>query len=270
MSARASACYAEGPGFTRDLTMLTVASLLAAMTIAGAFWVGVLAARRLRDWGEGRRALDEGHGPPLALAAASGAPPDDANTRRVRDLVAERLQHHRGSGSAVAPRQLVAGDASARADLGLTSLRQGDVVVIESGDAVADGDFLVDGIVLLREGMQATTVVNMADGSQRRWLVGGGHNEEWLVVEPVVAHGLTGEPPRNIRRDDGDFTLQRRSQASAACTGRHERPEQPRVATYVYGASSRNVLWLERWGHEVLMGKGVAIDASSVSFLPGS
>ena len=40
--------------------MLTVASLLAAMTIAGAFWVGVLAARRLRDWGEGRRALEDG------------------------------------------------------------------------------------------------------------------------------------------------------------------------------------------------------------------
>ena len=59
--------------------MLTVASLLAAMTIAGAFWVGVLAARRLRDWGEGRRALEEGGGTtPLAIAAVSGAPPDDA------------------------------------------------------------------------------------------------------------------------------------------------------------------------------------------------
>ena len=37
--------------------MLTLASLLAAMTIAGAFWVGILAARRLRDWGDGRRQL---------------------------------------------------------------------------------------------------------------------------------------------------------------------------------------------------------------------
>lgn len=41
--------------------MLTVASLLAAMTIAGAFWVGVLAARRLRDWGEGRREIGRAH-----------------------------------------------------------------------------------------------------------------------------------------------------------------------------------------------------------------
>lgn len=269
--------------------MLTVASLLAAMTIAGAFWVGVLAARRLRDWGEGRRAIDEGHGPPLALAAASGAPPDDPNSRRVRELVAQRLSSPRARPGAVAPRRLDSGDSGHAGmssmgsagmtsdlsgldggDLGLDRLRQGDVIVVEAADPAADGDYLVEGVVLLREGNRTTTVVNMADGNQHRWLVGGAHLDEWLVLEPVAAHGLSGEPPRNIRRDKGDYTLQRRGQASAACTGRHERPEQPRVATYLYGGASRNVLWLERWGHEVLMAEGVRLDAGSVSFLPGS
>lgn len=257
--------------------MLTVASLLAAMTIAGAFWVGVLAARRLRDWGEGRRALDEGHAPPLALAAASGAPPDDPNTRRVRELVAERLSNPRARPGAIAPRQLASSEFSPRSEgyadrneLGLGTLRQGDVVIVEAADGGADGDYIVEGIVLLREGNHTTTVVNMADGSRRRWLVGGSHLDEWLVLEPVAAHGLSGEPPRNIRRERGDYTLQRRGQASAACTGRHERPEQPRVATYLFGGSSHNVLWLERWGHEVLMAEGIRLDAGSVSFLPGS
>ena len=60
-----------------------------AMTIAGAFWVGVLAARRLRDWGEGRRAIEDGH-TPLALAAGSSGVPDDPRTRRIRALVADR------------------------------------------------------------------------------------------------------------------------------------------------------------------------------------
>jgi hypothetical protein len=251
--------------------MLTVASLLVAMTIAGAFWVGVLAARRLRDWGEGRRALEEGHTPAFALAAASGAPPDDPGTRRVRALVADRLASPRAQPGAVAPRQLMAADAGGRSsELGVGSLRQGDVVVVEAADASADGDYLVEGVVLLREGNRTTTVLNLADGSRRRWLVGGTHLDEWFVVEPVVSHGLSGEPPRNIRRERGDFTLQRRGQASAACTGRHERPEQPRVATYLYGGASRSVLWLERWGHEVLMAEGTRLDAGSVSFLPGS
>ena len=119
--------------------MLTVASLLAAMTIAGAFWVGVLAARRLRDWGEGRRAIDEGHAPPLALAAASGAPPDDPTSRRVRELVAERLSNPRVRPGAIAPRQLVSADAGSRTELGLGTLRQGDVIVVEAADAGADG-----------------------------------------------------------------------------------------------------------------------------------
>ena len=71
--------------------MSAVASLLAAMTIAGAFWVGVLAARRLRDWGDNSRALEHGEAP-LALAAASGAPSNDDSIKKVRNRVAERLQ----------------------------------------------------------------------------------------------------------------------------------------------------------------------------------
>ena len=66
------------------------------------------------------------------------------------------------------------------------------------------------------------------------------------------------------------YLLQRRGQASAASTGRHERPEQPRVATYLYDGSARRVIWLERWGHEVLMAEGVTVEASTISFLPGS
>lgn len=248
--------------------MLSIASLLAAMTIAGAFWVGVLAARRLRDWGEGRRALDDG-GPQLALAAAS-VPPDDARTRRIRDLVAQRLQDTRYrpiAGARVDP-----DDPPQRRndDLAPTNLRGGDVVVVEVGDSHVDGDFLAEGFVLLREGGTSTVVVIMADGSRRRWLVAPMESEEWLIVEPVTDHGLSGEPPRNIRRAQGDFSLHRRGQASAAVTGRHERPDLPRVATYVFRGLGRDALWVERWGSQVLMGQGVLVDRHSVSFLPGS
>ena len=75
---------------------------------------------------------------------------------------------------------------------------------------------------------------------------------------------------RNIRRAKGLYTLERRGQASAACVGRHDRPAQSRAATYLYRATGRDVLWVERWGSEVLVGEGQAIEASAVSFLPGS
>lgn len=250
--------------------MLTVASLLAAMTIAGAFWVGVLAARRLRDWGEGRRAIEDGGPTPLALAAASGAPPDDARTRRVRELVAQRLRQDRTRVSA-SNAWVASGPPRAGAeDLGLTSLRVGDVVVVETADSDVDGDFIIDGLVHLREGGSTSVIANMADGSRKRWLIGGPDSEQWMIVEPVIGHGLTGEPPRHVQRSRGDYALQRRGQASAAGIGRHERPELPRVATYLYTASARDALWLERWGHEVLMGEGRIIERHEVSFLPGS
>jgi hypothetical protein len=155
-------------------------------------------------------------------------------------------------------------------DVGLDTLRRGDVVVVDGGDAFSDGDYLVEGICILREGGSTTVVANMADASRRRWLVGNHDQGAWLVVEPVLDHGLTGEPPRQIRRERGDFTLARRGQASAACMGRHERPELPRAATYVYSASSHDVLWLERWGHDILMGEGKLVEATMISFLPGS
>lgn len=253
--------------------MLTVASLLAAMTIAGAFWVGVLAARRLRDWGEGRRALEEGDHAPLALAAVSGAPPDDAGSRRVRSLVAQRIKDNRWAGGRVASRGsgAQAGDAApVEGELGLTTLRVGDVVVLEGGDPELGSDFITEGVINLREGGTTTVVANLSDGDKRRWLIGSEGQERWMLVVPVNDHGLSGEPPRNIRRTRGLYTLERRGQASAATVGRHERPPQSRAATYVYRAAGREVLWLERWGSEVMMGEGQAIDADAISFLPGS
>lgn len=241
-------------------------ALLAAMTIAGAFWVGVLAARRLRDWGEGRRSLDEGTGPRLALAAATSTPPDDARTQRVRDLVAKRL--HRGHVRLIAHPPTATPERSE--ELGLTTLRRGDVITIEETDPGVAGDFIVDGVSLFREGGQTTVIATLSDASRRRWLVASPELSEWFLVEPVTGHGLVGEPPRNIRRPSGDYGLKRRGQASAAGTGVHGRPELPRVATYQYSASTRQVLWLERWDQEILMGEGRTIEPGSVSFLPGS
>lgn len=252
--------------------MLTFASLLAAMTIAGAFWVGVLAARRLRDWGEGRRALEEGGGPHLAIAAVSGSPPDDAHSRRVRALVADRLRGQRLG--APAPRDARADEDDnaheAPVELTIDTLRPGDVLIVDAGEPEFDGDYIVDGVVNLREGADVTAVVNLVDGSRKRWLVAGHALNPWLMLEPVVGHGLAGEPPRNIRRDSGLFALQRRGQASVATLGRHGRPDASRVATYVYEASGRDMLWVERWGHEVVMGQGRAIDPDTISLLPGS
>ncbi|MBX7077702.1 MAG: DUF4178 domain-containing protein [Nannocystaceae bacterium] len=239
------------------------------MTIAGAFWVGVLAARRLRDWGEGRRAIEDGHAP-LMLATGNGTAPDDARTRRIRALVADRLRQDRGRPVTAPMARVQAGPEAEPVDLELATLRQGDVVAIDCGDPEIDGDYIVDGMVLLREGGQTTVVAVMQDAGRRAWLVGPPGSPDWYLVQPRTGHGLSGEPPRNITRDRGSFSLQRRGQASAACTGLHDRPELPRVATYLYTGGGRDVLWLERWDHEVLLGEGKAIDATAVSFLPGS
>ncbi len=244
--------------------MLTIPSLLAAMTIAGAFWVGVLAARRLRDWGDGRRMLEEAEAP-LALAAASGASVDDPASQKVRALVAERLQaslsRDRGHDE-LARRSLDA--------LTLTRLRVSDVVMLETAEPGLDGDYLVEGVVTMREGPKTTVAVSMADGDRRRWLVGAEGEPEWLVVEPEHGHGLSGEPPRNIELDHENFTLERRGQATVAAIGRHGRPEGSRVGTYVYRSSGRRALWVERWGSDLRIGRGAVIEATTVSFLPGS
>lgn len=252
--------------------MLTLASLLAAMTIAGAFWVGILAARRLRDWGDGRRQLSEGdgHGPPLALAAASSSTSagtlHDPVSRRIRDRVAQRLQGRVGTFTVPRP---VETDPDAP-DLGLSSLRQGDVVVVETSDPTLDGDYLVDGVVNLREGATNTVVVVMTDADRTRWLVGQPDQDRWHIAEPVRGHGLSGEPPRHILHNDLDYALERRGQSSAAGVGMHGRPALPRVATYLYRAGPDQALWLERWGEQVLMGAAAAVSSNDIHFLPGS
>lgn len=267
--------------------MLTLASLLAAMTIAGAFWVGILAARRLRDWGDSRRQLSEGEGhhPPLALAAggaghsgthanisASSGPGfggggllHDAVSQRIRARVAQRLQGRIGP---TVPRTIDVDPEAA--DLGLTGLRQGDVIVIESGDPQVDGDYLVDGVVNLREGASVTVVAVMTDNDRTRWLVGSPDQDRLSLCEPIRGHGLSGEPPRHIHHADMDYALERRGQSSAAGVGMHGRPALPRVATYVYRAGPDQTLWIERWGEQVLMGAATSVSAHDVHFLPGS
>lgn len=252
--------------------MLTIASLLAAMTIAGAFWVGILAARRLRDWGDGRNVLTEGEdGQPLALAAAPGpnrrgSIPHDPTSRRIRARVAERLDGRTFAGSE--PRALPA--TVDEPDMDLTGLRAGDVVSIDSQDPERDGDALVEGVVNFREGAQTTVVVVINDAKTRRWLVGNPSEESWFLLDPVAGHGLTGEPPRHIVRGPLSYALERRGQASASGVGMHGRPALPRVATYLYRADSTRVLWLERWGEQVLMGEGIPLPAHFVSLLPGN
>ncbi len=250
--------------------MLTIASLLAAMTIAGAFWVGILAARRLRDWGDGRHALPEGEGgAQLALAAASGGnshPPHDPASQRVRARVAERLRGRAFAGAV--PRSYIDDDPTTP-DLGLANLRQGDVVIMNSADPARDGDYLVDGVLNLREGPITTVIAVLNDVGKRRWLIGVPEREQWMWLQPVVGHGLAGEPPRHIRRSELSYSLERRGQASAAGAGMHGRPALPRVATYTYRSDSERVLWLERWGDQVLMGEGSWLPSHFVGFLPG-
>lgn len=264
--------------------MLTLASFLAAMTIAGAFWVGVLAARRLKDWGENQRILDEAEAP-YVLVGSNGTPaghgPDPDATQRIRALVAERLdaQHRHGGRVGTGPHttslahatldhELVQRDI--RDGLTLESLRIGDITMVETAEADLDGDYQVEGLVHLREGGNTTLVVCIADGDRRRWLVGGGHLSAWFLVDPAVDAGLTGEPPRILTRGARSFSLERRGQAAAACLGAHGRPAASRVGTYVYRSGSRDVLWVERWGELVLLGEGREIAPSDVSYLPGS
>lgn len=266
--------------------MLTLASFLAAMTIAGAFWVGVLAARRLKDWGENQRVLDEAEAP-YALVGSNGAPaghgPDPDATHRIRALVAERLdaQHRHAGRAGTGPHvtahvnfhpnpdhELVQRDI--RDGLTLESLRIGDITMVETAESDLDGDYQVEGLVHLREGSHTTLVVCIADGDRRRWLVGGAHLSGWFLVDPAVDAGLMGEPPRILTRGPRSFSLERRGQAAAACLGAHGRPAASRVGTYVYRSGSRDVLWVERWGELVLLAEGREIAPSDVSYLPGS
>lgn len=241
-------------------------SLLAAMTIAGAFWVGVLAARRLRDWGDNSRALDRGEGQ-LALASGTGSPSDDPSVRKVRARVAERVQASLRRGAAL-PGDQAPRDAG---ELDIDTLRLGDVVLFEVAGA-RSSDAMVEGLLRLHEGGTTTIVALLADGEAKRWLIGTRESDEWLLVEPVLDHGLAGEPPRNVQPRPTStrvYALTRRGQASVAALGDHGRPSSSRVGTYVYRSGTRDVVWLERWGSEVFLGEGQAIDRSTVSFLPG-
>jgi hypothetical protein len=168
-------------------------------------------------------------------------------------------------GGGPAPRNLSVDD-----ELGLATLREGDVIVVDAAEPALDGDYIAEGLVHLREGGDTTVVVVMADASRKRWLVGAKEAERWMFLEPVAAHGLRGEPPRHIHRDSGQYALERRGQASAATVGRHGRPDGARAGTYLYRASAQDVLWVERWGDDVLMGVGHMIPSHTVSFLPGS
>jgi hypothetical protein len=183
------------------------------------------------------------------------------------DPRARRPAPARSHGPVTVPRTIdVDPDA---ADLGITGLRQGDVVSVETGDPQRDGDYLVDGVVNLREGAQVTVVAVMTDADRTRWLVGSPDQDRYLLCEPVRGHGLSGEPPRHILHDDQDYALERRGQSSAAGVGMHGRPALPRVATYVYRAGPDQALWLERWGDQVLMGAATSVSAHDVHFLPG-
>jgi hypothetical protein len=257
-------------GQSAKADMFAVSSLLAAMTIAGAFWVGVLAARRLRDWGDNTRALEQSEAP-LALAAASGAPSNDDSIKKVRNRVAERLQASLENGGGMVA---TAGNAPRSAeDLDIDGLRVGDVILIEASDSRVEGDFVVEGLLRLREGGSTTVVAIMADGERRRWLIGSRDTDDWFTVEPVLGHGLAGEPPRNVQprsETPRTYALSRRGQASVAAVGNHGRPLGSRVGTYIYRAGAREVVWLERWGTEIHMGEGLVLARHSISFLPGS
>ena len=235
--------------------------LLAAMVIATAFWGGVLLARRLRDWGDGRPMLDESSRVP-ALPAAREAASDVQ--KRIRARVAERIHAELASDglSAQSPRS--------SEELRVDGIRVGDVVTVEAGSAEHDGDFIVDGFVRMQEGGSTRIVGIMADAGRRRWLVADLTEQRWLIVAPVLEHDFRDEPPRTIRLHNVAFVLEHRSQATGAASGRHGRPAGTRVATYSYRGPGDTAVWLERWGRQVLVGEGIGIARHDVTFLPGS
>ncbi len=243
--------------------MISLAALLAAFSIAGAFWVGVLAARRIRDFGEGQRALERARRP-LALAAAAGR---EVSADRVREALAHRLVEE---GLLEA---LTSGPAPARRgadELTAFDLRRGDVVAVDAAEPDADGDYLVDWILLLREGGGRRVVVGLDDGGRARVLVASEGDADAIVARPVEDHDLSGEPPRQIVHDGTTFSLVRRGQAAAAGTGPHGRPDRPRTAFYFYESADGRVAFVERWGRRVFLAVGRRVPAHTVAFLPAS
>ncbi len=243
--------------------MLAISALLAAFSIAGAFWVGVLAARRIRDFGEGQRALDQTRRP-LALAAAAG---QEAAAERVRASLAERLVEE----GILAELLDAGGGARDGADaLGPFDLRRGDVVSVDAADPAFDGDAVVAWTIHLREGPRRRAVVGLEDGADERLLVATEGEDDLLLLVPVPHHDLAGEPPRQIVHEGAPFYLARRGQAAAAGMGPHGRPEQPRVAIYFYEAADDRVAFVERWGHRVFLAVGRRLPSYTVQFLPAT
>ena len=91
-----------------------------------------------------------------------------------------------------------------------------------------------------------------------------------VVATPIEGHGWSGEPARNLKVEDRRYSLERRGQSSAYGLGVHGRPNQSRVATYLYRSLDGQVLWLERWGQEIVAATGHEVPAHGVRILQGS
>ena len=255
-------------------------TLFFAFTLGGAFWVGVLAARRMRDWGDAGRMLEANveHGPERLPAAQPEV------RARIRALVAERLDGQiqmapalPGGGRIGGVRALTSGESwvggvGGRGDQqdDLLATRVGDVLLLELAEQGAAGDYIVEGVVSLREGATDRRVVVVRDGDRERWVVVEPARGMALVLEALRDHGWSGEPARSLRVDGQDFSLERRGQSSAAGVGAHGRPARARVATYVYRNLDGGVLWLERWGHDILAASGREVPLHGIRRLPGS
>lgn len=248
--------------------MLALAPFLAAMTIAGAFWVGLIAARRLREWGEHQDALEAE--PELrALAPAAGASPDNATALRLRGRLAQAIDERLLAGgwtpSELAPR----GNESVSWEV----LRRFDIVILEGLAAPLAGDYVLDSMLHLRETGQTSYVLGLLDGSREMTLVAQPSQERCYLLEEVKEHGLSGEPPRHLVLPDApehSYALSRRGQASVVHFGPTQRPEFPRLSSYLFQSSGGSVLWVERWGQEVRVYRGEEISEHLVRFLPGS
>jgi hypothetical protein len=256
-------------------------TLFFAFTLGGAFWVGVLAARRMRDWGDTGRMLEANleHGPDRLPAAQPEV------RARIRALVAERLdgQIHMahalpGGGRVGGVRALTTGDAWLSGIGGpsggqddLLAIRVGDVLLLELAEQSVAGDYIVEGVVSLREGATDRRVVVARDGDREICVVVEPARGMGLVLEALDDHGWSGEPARSLRVAGQDFALERRGQSSAAGIGAHGRPARARVATYVYRSLDGGVLWLERWGgHDILAASGREVPLHGIRRLPGS
>ena len=122
----------------------------------------------------------------------------------------------------------------------------------------------------LREGATDRRVVVVRDGARERCMVVEPARGVVLVLTPLRDHGWSGEPARSLRVEGQEFSLERRGQSSAAGIGAHGRPARPRVATYLFRSLDGEVLWLERWGHDIVAAVGREIPMHGVRRLPGS